>query len=229
MPCLLGSGSMCLMGCGLPSQLRRPSPGSSALLADGGGGGSSPAGKNSALSISRRDSPLPWVPRGFPLFLPLPPGAGVPLPLLISGGRSEREQDRQADTDTRTERQAGQADGAERQPHLQEPASSTSVWGTDAREAEREVAGAGTGGRGEGRERERVTSSPPPTSAGMALRHSPALSTQPSRVRPSFNPSITPASPKVALGPPHLQGPQEMLSGQLLAPSSPAAAGWSGE
>lgn len=38
MPCLLGSGSMCLMGCGLPSQLRRPSPGSSALLADGGGG-----------------------------------------------------------------------------------------------------------------------------------------------------------------------------------------------
>lgn len=34
----MGSGSMCLMGCGLPSQLRRPSPGSSALLADGGGG-----------------------------------------------------------------------------------------------------------------------------------------------------------------------------------------------
>lgn len=65
--------------------------------------------------------------------------------LTVGGGRS-----RQAEN-TQTERQAGQADGAVIWPHLQEPASSTSVWGTDAREEEERAAG--TGERAE-RERE---------------------------------------------------------------------------
>lgn len=138
--------------------------------------------------------------------------------LTVGGGRS-----RQAEN-TQTERQAGQVDGAVIWPHLQEPASSTSVWGTDAREEEKRAAGAGTGERAE-RKRERVTSNP--INAPMARMHSPALPAQPSD-HLSFPPSIALASPRAVLVPPHLQGLREMLSVLLPAPSSPAAAGWSG-
>lgn len=127
-----------------------------------------------------RDSPLPLVPKGF---LSVPPGLGSYF-LCSYLGRDRRGSRTGRQKQTHRQRQAGQADGAEREPHLQEPASSTSVWDTDAREAERRVAGAAEG-RGQ---RERVTSSPP--SAGMASRHSSNLPTQPSRGRPSFLPSI---------------------------------------
>lgn len=126
-----------------------------------------------------RDSPLPLVPKGFPS---VPPGLGSYF-LCSYLGRDRRGSRTGRQKQTHRQRQAGQADGAEREPHLQEPASSTSVWDTDAREAERRVAGAAEG-RGQ---RERVTSSPP--SAGTASRHSSNLPTQPSRGRPSFHPS----------------------------------------
>lgn len=136
---------------------------------------------------------------------------------------------RQAEqTHGETKRQARQADGAEKQPHLQEPASSTSVWGTDATEGEGRAAGEAQG-RGQ-RERERQSHLKPPLPVqewprGAALPRPPS----PPTVLVSVRPSIALASPRAVLGPPHRQGPQERLSGQLPALSSPAAAGWSGE
>lgn len=118
--------------------------------------------------------------------------------------------------------------GGQRQPHLQEPASSTSVWGTEAREAE--AGAAGGGHRGEDRQTERkrgrVTAARPPSrNAGQEARARPS---GPPLVHPSVCLSTTPASPRAAPGPPRLQGPQERLAGWLPAPSFPAAVGWSG-
>lgn len=91
--------------------------------------------------------------------------------------------------------------------------------------------------RGEGRERESPPAPPPQCTNGLEREshlqhpHPSARTAHPflPTVLASFHSSIALASPRAVLGPPRLQGPQERLSGQLPAPSSPAAAGWSGE
>lgn len=162
--------------------------------------------------MNSRDFPL--VHRGV---LSVPRALGSHLLCSQRGGGvggGDRQTDRQSD---KQGRQTGQ-----RGPHLQEPASSTSVWGTDAREGE--MGGAGAGREGEGRgggKTERVTSNT--LNAGT-----PALPRPPALDYLSFRPSTVRASPRAARGPPPRRALQALLCGLPPAPSSPAAAGLSG-
>lgn len=98
-----------------------------------------------------RDSPQSWVPKSSPS----PQGQGA-TSIAHSWGWGRMQAIRQKQTQTR-QKQAGQADKTDRQPHLQEPASSTSVWGTIARGTEKGTAGAGA----RSAERKRKRESPP--------------------------------------------------------------------
>lgn len=122
-----------------------------------------------------RDSPLPLVPKGFPS---VPPGLGSYF-LCSYLGRDRRGSRTGRQKQTHRQRQAGQADGAEREPHLQEPASSIPACGTLMPERQR---GEWQGRqRGEGRERESPPAPPvqerprgtaptcPPSPRGAAL------------------------------------------------------------
>lgn len=131
-----------------------------------------------------RDSPQSWVPKSSPS----PQGQDA-TSIAHSWGWGRMQAIRQKQTQTR-QKQAGQADKADRQPHLQEPASSTSVWGTIARGTEKGTAGAGA--RGAERKRKRESPSGPPPTSATARRCSPSLPTQPHN-HPSIHPLIHPS------------------------------------
>lgn len=86
-----------------------------------------------------------------------------------------------------------------RQPHLQEPASSTSVWGTIARGTEKGTAGAGAIRSAE-KKRKRESPPGPPSISATARRCSPSLPTSLTIIHPSSHSlSYPPTCPNIRL------------------------------